>query len=99
MDKRLLKRIVDMLEDVFTENVALRHLLQPPHGSTSNEQVDAMLARAKDNPEVRERVAQLLKPLRRRIEATANLEGALKEFVEKLPLKRDVNEDRSQRPF
>jgi hypothetical protein len=87
MDKRLLNRIMDTLEDAFTENVALRSLLT--HGSA--EEVDRLLAAAKELPEVRERVAELLKPLRRRIESNSSLEAALKEFVERLPLTKNLN--------
>jgi hypothetical protein len=87
MDKRLAERILNTLEDLFTENLALRSLLT--HGSA--EEHNRRLAEAKELPEVRERVAELLKPLRRRIESSASLEAALKEFVEKLPLTKYLN--------
>jgi hypothetical protein len=78
------------LADLLTENLALRRLLTPPHGSASAEQVGALLDEAKDHPEVRERVAELLKPLRRRLESRSNLEAALKDFVQRLPLTKNV---------
>ena len=49
MDKRLLNRVMNTLEDLFTENVALRSLLT--HGSA--EEVDRLLAEAQELPEVR----------------------------------------------
>jgi hypothetical protein len=92
MDKDLATRLLDALEAVYTENVALKGIMKafrrdlPPQY-----QIDQLLARAKGDPLVGGRIHEQFEPLRARIREDATLEQVLQEFLRVVPAKKDLN--------
>ena len=90
-DKDLANRLLDALEGVHTENVALQWMMKyfrkdlPPQY-----QIDQILARAKGDPLVGGRIPKQFAPIRARILEDANLEQVLQEVVRVIPPKKDV---------
>jgi hypothetical protein len=92
MDRQLAIRILDLIETLNVENLALRSLLVPPHGKASKEQVDALVSEAKRHPGIREMIRAQWKPLRDQLESDKNLEEAFREYLKIVPQsKGDVN--------
>jgi hypothetical protein len=92
MDKDLATRLLDALEAVYTENVALKGIMKafrrdlPPQY-----RIDQLLARAKGDPLVGGRIHEQFEPLRARIREDATLEQVLQEFLRVVPAKKDLN--------
>jgi hypothetical protein len=81
-DKEFANRLLDALEGVHTENVALQWVIKyfrkdlPPQY-----QIDQLLARAKGDPLVGGRVHEEFAPIRAHILEDANLEQVLREVL------------------
>jgi hypothetical protein len=81
-DRDLANRLLDALEGVHTENVALQWIMKyfrkdlPPQY-----QIDQLLARAKGDPLVGGHIHQQFAPIRARILEDANLEQVLREVL------------------
>jgi hypothetical protein len=88
MDEDLATRLLDALESVYTENVALKGIMRafrrdlPPQY-----QIDQWLARAKGDPLVGGRVHEQFEPLRARVCDAGTLEQVLQEFLRVVPAK------------
>lgn len=90
-DRKFANRMVDALERVHTENVALKFVLRsfrkdlPPQY-----QIDQLLARAKCDPMVGGRIRDRLEAIRDRISEDANYQHVLHEVLQVISLKNDV---------
>jgi hypothetical protein len=90
-DKEFANRLVDALECVHTENVALKFVLRVFHKDLPPQyQIDQLLARAERDPMVGGRVRDQLAAIRARIGEDANSEHVLQEVLRVIPLKKDV---------
>ncbi|MGC2246192.1 MAG: hypothetical protein WA609_06285 [Terriglobales bacterium] len=94
MSDQLPEQLIGIIEKVLIENRALRALLVALRvrvGMPSQAQMDAMIAQAKQTPEILESVRQQVAPLRDRIASEHDLEQVLQEFLRVAPAKKDVN--------
>ena len=85
MDKELLTKLLNMLEDWHLEILALKSLAMAPHEKRSKQEVDSLVREWMAVPELREAVSEQWKPLRHRIESEADLEKLLLEFLRVVP--------------
>jgi len=94
MADQLPSQLVDIIEKILIENLALRALLVALRGRVGmppQEQLDAMIASAKKTPEILESVRQRVAQLRDRTASERGLEQAIQEFLRVVPEKKDVN--------
>jgi len=88
-DRDLANRLLDALESVHTENVALQWIIKYFHKELPLPyQLDQMMARAKGNPLVGGRIHTQFAPIRARIREDANLEHALRGALRVIRQKR-----------
>jgi hypothetical protein len=90
MDRELANRIMDLIENLNVENLALRSLLQPPYGNADKAHLDSLLEEAK-NSGVREIVHAQWKPLRDQLQSDKTLEEAFRAFLRIAPPSSEVN--------
>lgn len=90
MDSELANRIMDLIENLNVENLALRSLLLPPYGKSSKEKVDSLIETAK-NSGIREIVHAQWKPLRDQLRSDKSLEEAFRAFLRIAPPSAEVN--------
>ena len=92
MDKDIAIRLLDALESVYTENVALKGIMKSFRSSLPPQsQIDELVAEAKRDPKVAGVVHEQFEPLRARIAEDATLGQVLQEFLRVVPAKKDVN--------
>lgn len=91
MDKELVLRMLDFIEKMDAENLALRASLLTVSHSASTAKIDALLKQAIADTAILGTVRAQWLPLRRRIEEDSSLEEALNQFLQIAPLTKDVN--------
>ncbi len=88
-DKDLANRLLDALEGVHTENVALQWIIKYFRKDLPQQyQIDQLLARAKGDPMVGGRIHEQFSPIRARILEDANLEQVLREVLQVIRRRR-----------
>lgn len=91
MDKRLALKMLDFIERLNAENLALRAVLDTATRNWSKHQTDSFLERAMNDPVVRESIHEQWMPVRNRLESDASLEEAFQQFLQITPPPTDVN--------
>ncbi len=87
MDKDLATRLLDAIEVLIIENMAMRKLLK----DSKHPSFERVLEFGRNDPAVRARIAKLFDPLRAQIRDDANLESVLQEFLRVVPTSKSVN--------
>jgi len=91
MDKRLAVGIMDLIEDLNIEIIALRTMLMAPPARMTKRQMEANVKRAKGFPDAREVVRSQWKPLRDRLEADSNVDEVFRDLLRAVPATKYVN--------
>ena len=92
MDKAFALRIVDAVEKLYIENLALKGILETNRASLPPQsQIDLIIAEAKAHPQIAGTIHQQFEPLRARIREDIGLEQAIQELLRVVPPSKDVN--------
>jgi hypothetical protein len=91
MDKRLAIRMLDLIEKLNIENLALRALLLTLYRNKNKSVMESLLNEALNNKEGRDAVHATWLPVRKSIESDANLEQAIQQFLQIVPPAKGAN--------
>jgi hypothetical protein len=89
MDNRLALRMLDLIEKLNVENLALQAVVRVLHGKSA--QIQSQLEQMKADPAARDTVHTQWLPLRQRLESDSNLEEAMQQFLKIVPPVKGVN--------
>ena len=91
MDKRLAVGIMDLIEDLNIEIIALRTMVMAPPARMTKRQIEANVKKAKGFADAREVVRSQWKPLRVRLEADSNVDDVFRDLLRAAPATKYVN--------
>jgi hypothetical protein len=83
--------MLDALEEMTVENMALKAILLQANRNATPAKIDAMVKEAQKRPTIRGTVRAQWLPLRQRLEYDSNLAEALGKFLQIAPPTKDVN--------
>jgi hypothetical protein len=91
MERKLALRMLDFIESLNIEILALRAQLQAPVGTLSKTQVDSLVAEANGVSAIRGSVRESWFPLRQQLQSDSTPEEALQQLLKIIPPKTDLN--------
>jgi DnaJ-domain-containing protein 1 len=93
MNKRFALKMLDAIEGLQVENLALRAMLEKiaERRSGGIQQMEQMLEQLKADPRAQQEVRQRYAPVRRKLQDDSSLEEALQQFLQITPPPKDVN--------
>jgi hypothetical protein len=91
MDKKLVLLMLDALEEMTVENLALRAILLQANRNATPTKIDVMVKEAQSQPAIRGTVRAQWLPLRQRLEDDSNLAEALNKFLQIATPTKNVN--------
>jgi seryl-tRNA synthetase len=93
VNKQFALKMLDSIEGLQIENLALRVLLEEANArrNVGTEQTEKRLQRLSSDPQIRQKVRELLGPVRQRLHEDADLEEAMQQFVRIVPPPTGVN--------
>ena len=93
MNKELATRLLDMVQNLYIENLVLRRMLDRSRIPDWRHSLAMILAHP--DPESLAQLRSRFDPLRALIQRDTHLEQVLQEFLQVAPAKKDVNQTRN----